>query len=83
MKRYNITVGAKTTVGGTVRTGYQYSTIENQAMAREGDEVYCPKCDSIGVIVLDGPHLVDERWTAARLPWTTISADANATRHPG
>ncbi len=60
MKRYNITVGAKTTVGGTVRTGYQYSTIEDQAMAREGDEVYCPKCDSIGVIVLDGPHLVDE-----------------------
>ena len=60
MKRYNITVGARTTVGGTVRTGYQYSTIEDQAMAREGDEVYCPKCDSIGVIVLDGPHLVDE-----------------------
>ena len=59
MRRYHITVGAKTTVNGTVLTGYAYSTINGQAMAREGDEVDCPECDSTGVIVCDGPHLVD------------------------
>ncbi|VVN70810.1 PAAR domain-containing protein [Pseudomonas fluorescens] len=59
MRRYHITVGAKTTVDGTVRTGWQYSTINGLAMAREGDEVYCPECDSTGEIVCDGPRLVD------------------------
>ena len=34
MKRYHITVGAKTTAGGTVRTGWAYSTIDGQAIAR-------------------------------------------------
>jgi len=57
MKRYNITVGAKTTVNGTVRTGYGSWTIDGQAIACEGDEVECPACDSTGVIVCDGPHL--------------------------
>jgi uncharacterized Zn-binding protein involved in type VI secretion len=42
-----------------VRTGWDCSTINGQAMAREGDEVDCPKCDSIGRIVCDGPRLVD------------------------
>ncbi|VVO15292.1 PAAR domain-containing protein [Pseudomonas fluorescens] len=59
MRRYHITVGAKTTVDGTVRTGWEYSTINGLAMAREGDEVYCPECDSTGEIACDGPHLVD------------------------
>ncbi|PMZ92602.1 MULTISPECIES: PAAR domain-containing protein [unclassified Pseudomonas] len=59
MRRYHITVGAKTTADGTVRTGWDCSTINGQAMAREGDEVDCPKCDSIGRIVCDGPRLVD------------------------
>ncbi|WP_150643776.1 PAAR domain-containing protein, partial [Pseudomonas fluorescens] len=59
MRRYHITVGAKTTVDGTVRTGWECSTINGLAMAREGDEVYCPECDSTGEIACDGPHLVD------------------------
>ncbi|VVO68880.1 hypothetical protein PS862_01227 [Pseudomonas fluorescens] len=59
MMRYHITVGAKTTVDGTVLTGWEYSTINGQAMAREGDEVKCPECDSTGKIVCDGPRLVD------------------------
>jgi uncharacterized Zn-binding protein involved in type VI secretion len=59
MRRYHITVGAKTTADGTVRTGWQYSTINGLARAREGDEVYCPECDSTGEIVCDGPHLVE------------------------
>jgi len=59
MKRYHITVGAKTTADGTVMTGYEFWTIDGQPIAREGDEVACPACDSTGVIVCDGPHLVD------------------------
>ncbi|MFJ2447416.1 PAAR domain-containing protein [Pseudomonas sp. NPDC087626] len=59
MKRYHITVGAKTTADGTVMTGYPHWTIDGQPIAREGDEVACPACDSTGVIVCDGPHLVD------------------------
>jgi uncharacterized Zn-binding protein involved in type VI secretion len=59
MRRYHITVGAKTTVNGTVRTGWECSSINDLAMAREGDEVDCPECDSTGVIVCDGPRLVD------------------------
>ena len=54
MKRYHITVGAKTTADGTVITGSPHWTI-----AREGDEVDCPACDSTGLLVCDGPHLVD------------------------
>lgn len=56
MKRHLITVGAKTTVGG-VRTGTGFFKIEGQPVACAGDEVYCPECDSTGVIALDGPHL--------------------------
>ncbi|MBC2690421.1 PAAR domain-containing protein [Pseudomonas kielensis] len=59
MRRYHITVGAKTTADGTVMTGYEFWTIDGQPIAREGDEVACPACDSTGVIVCDGPHLVD------------------------
>jgi uncharacterized Zn-binding protein involved in type VI secretion len=57
MKRHLITVGAKTTVGGDVRTGTGFFKIEGQPVACAGDEVYCPECDSTGVIALDGPHL--------------------------
>ena len=46
MKRYHITVGAKTTADGTVITGSPHWTI-----AREGDEVDCPACDSTGLLV--------------------------------
>lgn len=59
MRRYHITVGAKTTVNGTVRTGWECSTINDLAMAREGDEVDCPECNTTGVIACDGPRLVD------------------------
>lgn len=36
MKRYHITVGAKTTADGTVITGYPHWTIDGQPIAREG-----------------------------------------------
>lgn len=57
MQRYHITVGARTTAGGTVTSGSSRSTINDQPMAREGDEVDCPACASTGRIVCDGLHL--------------------------
>ncbi|WP_085722992.1 PAAR domain-containing protein [Pseudomonas sp. R37(2017)] len=58
MRRHHITVGANTTAGGTVRTGWDCSTTNGQAMTREGDEVDCPKCASTWTIVCDGPRLM-------------------------
>ncbi|WP_240963513.1 PAAR domain-containing protein [Pseudomonas umsongensis] len=60
MKRYNITVGAKTTVGGTVVSGWHRGSINGQNLAREGDQVKCPECDSTGTIICVGPRLSEE-----------------------
>lgn len=59
MRRYHITVGAKTTANGSVTTGWPRGCINGQAIAREGDEVLCPTCKSIGLIVCDGMRLVE------------------------
>jgi hypothetical protein len=67
MRRYHITVGATTTAEGTVKTGYPYISINDQLQAREGDEVYCPKCDSTGSIACDGPRLSDRKGLAGLL----------------
>lgn len=48
--RYNITVGASTSAGGTVIGGAEHFRVRGAAIAREGDPVRCPACDSIGVI---------------------------------
>ncbi|MBH9396402.1 PAAR domain-containing protein [Pseudomonas aeruginosa] len=60
MKRYHITLGARTTAGGTVTSAWEHASIEGKPMAREGDSVFCPACGSAGVIVCVGPRL-DER----------------------
>ncbi|MCK8687965.1 PAAR domain-containing protein [Pseudomonas umsongensis] len=60
MKRYHITVGAKTTVGGTVVSGWHRGSILGQNLAREGDQVKCPECDSTGTIICVGPRLSEE-----------------------
>lgn len=58
MQRYHITVGAKTTANGRVRTGNAGRTIDGMAQSVEGDEVDCPVCGSVGKIVCDGPRQV-------------------------
>ena len=65
MKRYHITLGARTTAGGTVITASSASTINGAAKALEGDAVSCPRCHSEGVIVCDGPRLPDH-WNGRR-----------------
>ncbi|WP_086004076.1 PAAR domain-containing protein [Pseudomonas tolaasii] len=59
MQRYHITVGAKTTSNGSVRSGSAGFSIDGMAKSIEGDEVYCPACDTTGVIRSDGPRLVE------------------------
>lgn len=59
MKRYHITLGARTTAGGSVVTASSLSSINGARMALEGDKVSCPACHSEGVIVCAGPRLPD------------------------
>jgi uncharacterized Zn-binding protein involved in type VI secretion len=55
--RYHITVGATTTAGGKVISATSHRSINGAKVACAGDAVFCPKCDSNGVIELDGPRL--------------------------
>ncbi|WP_272015300.1 PAAR domain-containing protein [Pseudomonas aeruginosa] len=64
MKRYHITLGARTTAGGTVTSAWEHASIEGRPMAREGDSVFCPACGSVGVIVCVGPRL--DEWLEQR-----------------
>ena len=60
MRRYNITVGAKTTAGGEVISGLERTSFNGRMIAREGDRVACPACGTEGVIALTGPHLHED-----------------------
>ena len=55
--RYHITVGASTTAGGKVMSASSNRSINGAKVAYAGDQVFCPKCNSIGVIQPDGPRL--------------------------
>lgn len=57
MRRYHITVGARTTAGGTVRTGHGLVEIDGKLLSVEGDQVHCPTCNSTGVVVCTWPRL--------------------------
>jgi uncharacterized Zn-binding protein involved in type VI secretion len=65
MKRYHITLGARTTAVGTVITASSLSSINGAPMALEGDRVSCPRCHSEGAIVCAGPRLPDA-WNGRR-----------------
>jgi YD repeat-containing protein len=54
MKRYFIVAGNRTTQGGTVTEGDSLLKIHGKAQAYHGAHVYCPACESYGVIVGDG-----------------------------
>ncbi|MFC3458597.1 PAAR domain-containing protein [Massilia haematophila] len=60
MRRYHITLGAKTTVGGVVTTATSFCSINGVRMALEGDTVACPACHADGKILCDGPRLSDK-----------------------
>ncbi|MGP5546887.1 PAAR domain-containing protein [Psychrobacter alimentarius] len=55
-----ITVGAKTSHGGTVLTGSPHTTHNGIPVARKGDQVMCKKCKKMTVIVSgDASFIVD------------------------
>ncbi|MFC0166826.1 PAAR domain-containing protein [Pseudoduganella danionis] len=56
MRRYNITVGAKTTAGGVVQATTTPAMISGTRIAVEGDTIYCPKCKKTGTIVCISPR---------------------------
>ena len=55
-----ITVGAKTSHGGTVLTGSPHTTHNGIPVARKGDQVMCKKCKKMTTIVSgDASFIVD------------------------
>jgi uncharacterized Zn-binding protein involved in type VI secretion len=59
LKRYLITLGAPTTAGGKVTEFRSFQAVNSVKVALEGDKVWCPQCNSEGVIKPDGPRLTD------------------------
>lgn len=59
LKRYHITIGARTTAGGVVKTASTKSKVNGLLLAIEGDLVDCPACHTQGVIQVVPPRLPD------------------------
>jgi uncharacterized Zn-binding protein involved in type VI secretion len=57
LKRYLVTLGARTTAGGKVISANSCRSIDGVKVAVEDDEVSCPRCSSLGVIKPHGPRL--------------------------
>ena len=57
MRRYTITLGARTTAGGRVVTASSSGSIEGVPVALEGDLVECPQCRASGKILCVGPRI--------------------------
>ena len=55
--RHYITLGARTTAGGTVTSASSLLALNGVKVALEGDQIACPACDATGTIGLDGPRV--------------------------
>lgn len=58
-RRYHIRAGAKTTAGGTVSASSHFCVIDGKPLAREGDPVDCPACNTQGRIACLMPRISD------------------------
>ena len=61
-----ITVGAKTTHGGTVITGSPQTTHYGIPIARQGDKVVCKKCKKVVTIITGDPSYIVDGAPVAR-----------------
>ena len=61
-----ITVGAKTTHGGTVITGSPQTTHYGIPVARKGDKVVCKKCKKVVTIITGDPSYIVDGAPVAR-----------------
>ncbi|WP_239700903.1 PAAR domain-containing protein [Massilia sp. 9096] len=66
MKRYTITLGASTTVGGTVLSASSSGSVNGVTIALEGDSVSCPACKSSGKILCVEPR-IPETWNGKKV----------------
>ncbi|MBH0063869.1 PAAR domain-containing protein [Psychrobacter sp. SZ93C1] len=62
-----ITVGAKTTHGGTVITGSPQTTHNGIPVARKGDKVVCKKCKKVVTIITGDPSYIVDGAPVARV----------------
>jgi len=66
MKRYTITLGALTSVGGKVIGASASGCVNGAAIALEGDAIFCPACKSTGRIVCVEPR-IPELWNGKKV----------------
>ena len=66
MKRYTITLGATTTVGGKVISASSNGSINGSPIALENDLVFCPVCKSQGEIRCMEPR-IPELWNGKKV----------------
>jgi uncharacterized Zn-binding protein involved in type VI secretion len=66
MKRYTITLGAKTTCGGKVISASANGRINGVPIALENDSISCPACLCEGKILCVGPRL-PEKWNGKQV----------------
>ena len=66
MKRYTITLGATTTVGGKVISASSNGSINGVTIALEGDSIFCPACKTQGKILCVEPR-VPETWNGKKV----------------
>lgn len=57
VRRFDITEGDSTTVGGVVGEGDGNDLLGGRKQAYENDPVWCPACKTMGRIVCVGPRL--------------------------
>jgi uncharacterized Zn-binding protein involved in type VI secretion len=66
MKRFYLTLGAKSTAGGVVTTATSPCTVNGVKVALEGDKVRCGGCKTEGTIRATWPR-VSERWNGKQV----------------
>ncbi len=78
-QRFDICDGDTTTAGGRVHATSRTDTIDGRAVAYEGDDVWCPKCNTMGKIVCVGERLpnkgVDNREQALSYDWCMCNCE--------
>jgi uncharacterized Zn-binding protein involved in type VI secretion len=79
-QRFDICDGDTTTAGGRVHAASQTDFISGRAVAYQGDQVWCPKCSTMGKIVCVGDRLpcrgVDGREQALSYDWCLCKCDS-------
>lgn len=66
MKRYTITLGATTTVGGKIISASSNGSINSVTIALEDDLIFCPACKSQGKILCVEPR-IHETWNGKKV----------------